>query len=198
MRLADGSSTTAGDGRASRLIGNMMRLANDSAQPNLKLLYWPPPQRGGLPRRAFLVATADVPAYAELTWSYGQHYPRPWLPGRGPGRGDGKARAMPPAEGVAEGVAEEAEGLRLHLSSSNATGYKGVYRLHGRFHVQHYVDGRCDGLGCFDTAVEAAVAYARAAAAPADSSWSSGGSSGAEPSTSAAEFEVGRAGVRPG
>jgi len=177
----------------------MMRLANDSAQPNLKLLYWPPPQRGGLPRRAFLVATADVPAYAELTWSYGQHYPRPWLPGRGPGRGDGKARAMPPAKGVAEGVAEEAEGLRLHLSSSNATGYRGVYEYStGRFQAQHYVDGRRDSLGCFDTAVEAAAAYARAAAAPADSSWSSSSSSAAEPSPSAAEFEVGSAEVRPG
>ena len=102
-----------------------MRLANDSAQPNLKLLYWPPPQQGGLPRRAFLVATADVPAYAELTWSYGQHYPRPWLPGRGDGKA---ARAMPPAEGVAEG-------LRLHLSSKSSTSYKGVSKRpsSGRF-----------------------------------------------------------------
>ncbi|EOD10015.1 hypothetical protein EMIHUDRAFT_216152 [Emiliania huxleyi CCMP1516] len=35
----------------------------------------PPP----LPRRAFLVATTEIPPFTELTWSYGVHYPRPWL-----------------------------------------------------------------------------------------------------------------------
>ncbi|EOD34401.1 hypothetical protein EMIHUDRAFT_98774, partial [Emiliania huxleyi CCMP1516] len=60
-------------------------------------------------------------------------------------------------------VATEAEGLRLHLSSSGGTGYKGVARRpSGRFSAQHWVDGRLVGLGYFDTAVEAAVAYARA------------------------------------
>ncbi|EOD17984.1 hypothetical protein EMIHUDRAFT_195991 [Emiliania huxleyi CCMP1516] len=60
-------------------------------------------------------------------------------------------------------VATEAEGLRLHLSSSNSTGYKGVYELaSGRFKAEHKVDGRTVYLGTYDTAVEAAVAYARA------------------------------------
>ncbi|EOD41433.1 hypothetical protein EMIHUDRAFT_448797 [Emiliania huxleyi CCMP1516] len=55
-----------------------------------------------------------------------------------------------------------AEGLRLHLSSSNATGYKGVYEHSGRFKAQRRVGGRLGSIGKFDTAVEAAVAYARA------------------------------------
>ena len=80
MRLADGSSTTAGDGRASRLIGNMMRLANDSAQPNLKLLYWPPPQRGGLPRRAFRVTYLTAPANHKGAMRPRRLLPRPGEP----------------------------------------------------------------------------------------------------------------------
>ncbi|EOD03821.1 hypothetical protein EMIHUDRAFT_372674 [Emiliania huxleyi CCMP1516] len=58
--------------------------------------------------------------------------------------------------------AEEAEGLRLHLSSSNVTGYRGVHEHEGRFQAQRVADGRQVHLGTFDTAVEAAVAYARA------------------------------------
>jgi len=59
-------------------------------------------------------------------------------------------------------VATEAEGLRLHLSSSSSTGYKGVGKLpSGRYQAQHGEGGR-EYLGTFDTAVEAAVAYARA------------------------------------
>ena len=57
----------------------------------------------------------------------------------------------------------EAEGLRLHLSSSNSTGYKNVFKqASGRFWAQHTVDGGQVHIGTFDTAVEAAVAYARA------------------------------------
>ncbi|EOD21073.1 hypothetical protein EMIHUDRAFT_101766 [Emiliania huxleyi CCMP1516] len=65
------------------------------------------------------------------------------------------------AERQAAAVVAEAEGLRLHLSSSS-TGYKGVYEQSGRFQAKHRVDGRLAHLGTFDTAVEAAVAYARA------------------------------------
>ena len=61
-------------------------------------------------------------------------------------------------------VAAEAEGLRLHLSSSSSTGYKGVYEhASGRFKAQHRAGERMVYLGSFATAVEAAVAYARAA-----------------------------------
>ena len=61
-----------------------------------------------------------------------------------------------------------AEGLRLHLSSSSATGYMGVSKLpsSGRFQAQHWVGGRLVYLGSSDTAVEAAVAYARAVGQP--------------------------------
>ena len=62
---------------------------------------------------------------------------------------------------------QEAGGWQLHLSSNSKTGYKGVTkatcgpRFHGKFGATH--------VGNFDTAVEAAVAYARAAAREAAS-----------------------------
>ncbi|EOD28286.1 hypothetical protein EMIHUDRAFT_114210 [Emiliania huxleyi CCMP1516] len=56
----------------------------------------------------------------------------------------------------------EAEGLRLHLSSSSSTGYRGVYEHSGRYQAKRWVDGKEVYLGSFATAVEAAVAYARA------------------------------------
>jgi len=61
-------------------------------------------------------------------------------------------------------VVAEAEGLQLHLSSKNtSTGYKGVARRHsGRFEARRQTNGKNFHLGLFDTAVEAAVAYARA------------------------------------
>jgi len=62
-------------------------------------------------------------------------------------------------------VAEEAEGLRLHLSSTNSTGYVGVYvngRRDGRFRVILTLDSKQQTVGIFGTAVEGAVAYARA------------------------------------
>ena len=82
----------------------------------------------------------------------------------GPGfRGRGAAAATaapppPPALPVAE-----AEGLRLHLSSSNNTGYKGVYQSTSNIFVaKRAASGRQVSLGQFGTAVEAAVAYAQA------------------------------------
>ena len=66
------------------------------------------------------------------------------------------------------GIVAEAEGLQLHLSSSSSSGYKGVVkRVSGRFEAQRKVGGRAVSLGTFDSAVEAAVAYARAVAAAA-------------------------------
>ena len=57
----------------------------------------------------------------------------------------------------------EAEGMRLHLSRNSSTGYRGVSKSHNRFIVQYTVNGRHNKLaGSFGTAVEAAVAYARA------------------------------------
>ena len=85
-------------------------------------------------------------------------------------------------------VAEVAEGLRLHLSSSS-TGYKGVYKHHARFMARHRVGGRLVSIGYFDTAVEAAVAYARAVgeAPEAGSAVAAGGQASAAPLGEAAE-----------
>ena len=59
-------------------------------------------------------------------------------------------------------VATEADALRLHLSSITSTGYKGVHADRSRFRAEHRMGGKQVYLGTFDTAVEAAVAYARA------------------------------------
>ncbi|EOD16372.1 hypothetical protein EMIHUDRAFT_451545 [Emiliania huxleyi CCMP1516] len=60
-------------------------------------------------------------------------------------------------------VVAEAEGLRLHLSSISSTGYRGVsHPSSGRFQARHNLGGKDVSLGCFGSAVEAAVAYARA------------------------------------
>ena len=60
----------------------------------------------------------------------------------------------PPAE-----VETEVDGLQLHLSSRSATGYLGVRlsKSGDRFRAEH----ADTNLGTFDTAVEAAVAYAK-------------------------------------
>ena len=60
----------------------------------------------------------------------------------------------------------EAEGLRLHLSSHSSTGYKGVDKLGSRFRVRHKGGKKVRSVGIFDTAVEAAVAYARVVGEP--------------------------------
>ena len=71
------------------------------------------------------------------------------------------------AFGEAPAVVADFEGLRLHLSSSNRTGYKNVYQQSAsRFQAFNKVDGRRLCLGNFDTAVEAAAAYARAVEVP--------------------------------
>ena len=55
----------------------------------------------------------------------------------------------------------EAEGYKLHLSSRSASGYKGVTwnKTANKFYCANY---KQDYLGTFDTAVEAAVAHAKA------------------------------------
>ena len=61
--------------------------------------------------------------------------------------------------------AAESEGVRLHLSSATATGYKGVSRKNSRFAANTHSGCRKIHLGTFDTAVEAALIYARHVAA---------------------------------
>ena len=67
----------------------------------------------------------------------------------------------PPKAEQSQEVVAEAEGLTLHLSESNGTGYKGIGTKDGRYVAQRRVDGRLMHLGSFGTAVEAAVCFAR-------------------------------------
>ena len=61
------------------------------------------------------------------------------------------------------GLPTEAEGFELHMSDRSGTGYRGVCknREGGRFVANTMVKGGHVHIGMFDTAVEAAVAYAR-------------------------------------
>ena len=62
---------------------------------------------------------------------------------------------------------KEAEGYKLFLSSKSESGYLNVFKqLNGRFnaHHRHSVRKEQVSLGTYDTAVEAAVAYAKHAA----------------------------------
>ena len=56
----------------------------------------------------------------------------------------------------------EVDGLTLHLSQRNSTtGYKGVSKNGKRFKAERRMGGKVYYIGTFDTAVEAAVAYAK-------------------------------------
>ena len=62
------------------------------------------------------------------------------------------------------GLVTEANGMTLKLSGKSNTGYTGVRALagaEGRFEARIWSDGKHEYLGLFNTAVEAAVAYAR-------------------------------------
>ena len=61
-------------------------------------------------------------------------------------------------------LAPEAEVHQLHMSDYGATGYKGVYKQGSRFQARISYGNGPQHLGSFDTALEAAKAYARAAA----------------------------------
>ena len=58
---------------------------------------------------------------------------------------------------------DECDVLQLHLSATNPTGYKGVYvkRGTGRFEAKVCLHGQLHHIGNFDTALQAAEAYAR-------------------------------------
>ena len=64
-------------------------------------------------------------------------------------------------------VVTEAQGVKLHLSSTSNTGYLGVHRNpSGRYQASLRVDGRQKAVGTYDTAVEAAVAVAKCKSHP--------------------------------
>ena len=76
-------------------------------------------------------------------------------------------------EGAAEERPERAEGFDLETSSRNSTGYRGVFLSHGKFEARH----KSKYIGHFETAVQAAVAYAKAkAAAEEEGGWLESGS----------------------
>ena len=76
-------------------------------------------------------------------------------------------------EGAAEERPERAEGFDLETSSRNSTGYCGVFLSHGKYEARH----KSKYIGHFETAVQAAVAYAKAkAAAEEQGGWLESGS----------------------
>ena len=70
--------------------------------------------------------------------------------------GDGGAAAAASSQ-----VVTEAEGVKLILSDRNSTGYHNVRPERSRYRTYNYEDGKQRHIGTFDTAVEAALAYAR-------------------------------------
>ena len=52
--------------------------------------------------------------------------------------------------------------IQQPLRSSNTVGYRGVTKRGKNYHAQTQIDGKKTGLGNFDTAKEAAIAYDRA------------------------------------
>ena len=92
-------------------------------------------------------------------------------------------------------MAAEAEGFQLHLSSNNATGYKGVYRRSsGRFGAERKAGGRTVYLGSFVTAVGAVVAYARAVGQAAAAGEAGPSAAAASEASGSGESEPGGAG----
>ena len=70
--------------------------------------------------------------------------------------GDGGA-----ATAASSQVVTEAEGVKLILSDRNSTGYHNVRPERSRYRTYNYENGKQKHIGTFDTAVEAALAYAR-------------------------------------
>ena len=77
-------------------------------------------------------------------------------------------KAVHEAPAAAE-VVEEAEGLKLHLSSKSSSGYLGVYKCprdNGTYEARDTRNSEFKSLGIYDSALEAAVAYARRVGPP--------------------------------
>jgi len=106
------------------------------------------------------IRTAATAAEEAIPFQHSASAPQP---PRGNGRRDGEEPATEAAATELETSVAEADGVLLHLSGKSKTGYLGVSKLAtGRFRAQHYVGGKQVRLGHFGTAVQAAVAYARA------------------------------------
>ena len=95
---------------------------------------------------------------------------------------------------------KEAEGYKLFLAnrSNSTTGYMGVHEHDGRFRASRKVDGKNVHIGMYDTAVEAAVAYAKHAAEAGIYPKSMSGSSSASAAPAGAEGGRGDGGATSG
>ena len=71
-------------------------------------------------------------------------------------------------------MVEEADGYRLHIRSKNNTGYKGVIKDKGDSHGRFLAIRNSLRIGLYDTAVEAAVAYARHVEQQSQPQWEEG------------------------
>ena len=97
-------------------------------------------------------AAAAKAAFGEGAWFSPK--PPPQVAGQSPAD-PALVRAARAAEGE---TLREYEGLRLHLSTSNSTGYRGVTRTSANWYFARYAE---TAIGYFETALEAAVAYAK-------------------------------------
>jgi len=157
LRYGGGADPELGTGRRVR---QRLQGATSTAAASCKLAARraaePSPCEPSSKRRASHAPTAEVQPRCDDASVAASPSAAPPTPG-------GAAPVAAPLE--AEAVAAEAEGLRLHLSSITSTGYKGVHADRSRFRAEHRMGGKQVYLGTFDTAVEAAVAYARAVGA---------------------------------
>ena len=64
-------------------------------------------------------------------------------------------------------VVKEIDGVKLHLSLRSSTGYRGVAPDRGRFKAEIKSGRERIYIGCYGTAVEAAVEYAKHVASAA-------------------------------
>ena len=118
------------------------------------------------------IATEDGERILLLVSDSDESLPRPYFvrntapAPRSPASANGSADALLQ---FAEPLMDEEEervppDVTLQLSDHSATGYRGVHKVRGRYAASCSVQGRQVSLGTFDTAVQAAVAYARHAA----------------------------------
>ena len=103
-----------------------------------------------------VVAAAEPVAAAEVAPMTMPEMPPPTAATIAAAQATVDAQQVPPVE--------ESEGIKLFLSSRSPTGYRGVRKERSRFRAEVWTKGKHRNLGTFPTAVEAAVAYAKAVA----------------------------------
>ena len=74
---------------------------------------------------------------------------------------EARGKGLEPLTADEARVAAAAEGLELAMSTSNETGFKGVYKRDGKYTTEAWENGKLVYLGRFRTPEEAALCYAR-------------------------------------